>query len=92
MVDEDSHSTDLSVSGEEGHSTILLAHYIFCFKLRAKFFWQHWLRRKITQKCLEILLLLYNLNILASGFKKFLFFWATFEQLSLQKATFDSCF
>ena len=25
MVDEDSHSTDLSVSGEEGHSTILLA-------------------------------------------------------------------
>ena len=29
MVDEDSHSTDLSVSGEEGHSTILLAHYIF---------------------------------------------------------------
>ena len=74
MMDEDSCSTDLSVSGEEGHSTILLAHYIFCFKLRAKFFWQHWLRRKITQKCLEILLLLYNLNILASGFKKFLFF------------------
>ena len=27
MVDEDSHSTDLSVSVEEGHSTILLAHY-----------------------------------------------------------------
>ena len=25
--DEDSHSTDLSVLGEEGHSTILLAHY-----------------------------------------------------------------
>ena len=31
MVDEDSHSTDLSVSGEEDHSTILLAHYIFGF-------------------------------------------------------------
>ena len=29
MVDEDSHSTDLRVWGEEGHSTILLAHYIF---------------------------------------------------------------
>ena len=28
MVDEDSHSFDLSVSGEEGHSTILLAHHI----------------------------------------------------------------
>ena len=38
MMDEDSCSTDLSVSGEEGHSTILLAHYIFWFKLRAKFF------------------------------------------------------
>ena len=32
MVDEDSHSIDLSVSGEEGHSTILLAHYIFGFR------------------------------------------------------------
>ena len=31
MVDDDSHSTDLSVSGEEGHSTILLAHYVFWF-------------------------------------------------------------
>ena len=30
MVDEDTHSTDLSVSAEEGHSTILLAHCIFC--------------------------------------------------------------
>ena len=29
MVNE--HSTDLSVSGEESHSTILLAHYIFGF-------------------------------------------------------------
>ena len=31
MVNEDSHSTDLSVSGEEDHLTILLAHYIFGF-------------------------------------------------------------
>ena len=31
MVDEDSHSTDLSVLGEEGHSTILMAHYVFWF-------------------------------------------------------------
>ena len=39
MVDEDSHSTDLSVSDEEGHlSTILLAHYIFWVQLRAKLF------------------------------------------------------
>ena len=32
MVDEDqSHSTDLIVSGEEGHSTILLVDYILWF-------------------------------------------------------------
>ena len=31
MVDEDSHSTDWSVLGEEGHSTVLLAYYIFRF-------------------------------------------------------------
>ena len=31
MVDEDSHSTDLSVSGEDGHSATLLDHYIFWF-------------------------------------------------------------
>ena len=35
MVDEDSHSTDLSVSGEEGHSTILLAHNIRKGKLQS---------------------------------------------------------
>ena len=29
IVDEDSHSTDLSVAGEEGHSTIILALYVF---------------------------------------------------------------
>ena len=28
VVEEDSYSTDLTVSGEEGHLTILLAHYI----------------------------------------------------------------
>ena len=31
MVDEDSHSTDLNVSGEDGYLTILSAHYIFWF-------------------------------------------------------------
>ena len=29
--DEVAHTTDLSVSGEEGHSTILLTHYSFWF-------------------------------------------------------------
>jgi len=61
--------------------------------------WQRWLRRKITQKCLEVLLLLSNLHIFTSEQIKeenpriFLcfvgVFLATFEQLSLQKTTFD---
>ena len=41
MVDEDSpdsHSADLSISGEEGHWTISLAYYISWFKLRTKLF------------------------------------------------------
>ena len=75
MVDEDSHSTqppwgqgwhstDLSVSGEEGHSTILLAHYIFWFKLRAKLFSNASDAEKLHKlKCMEILILLYNLHI-----------------------------
>ena len=36
MVNEDSHSTDLSVSDEEGHWRILLAHYIFWFLIEDK--------------------------------------------------------
>ena len=36
IVDEDSHSTDLSVAGEEGHSTILLSHYVFWSKMFRK--------------------------------------------------------
>jgi len=61
--------------------------------------WQRWLRRKIAQKCLEVLLLLSNLHIFTSEQIKeenhgiFLcfvgFFLAAFEQLSLQKTTFD---
>ena len=41
MVDEDSpdsHSAELSISGEESHWTILLAYYISRFKLRTKLF------------------------------------------------------
>ena len=67
MVDEDSHSNDLSlqlsVLGEEGHSTILATLVTL-------------------QNCTEmlrILRLLYNLHILASHPKKFLLFRAIFE-------------
>ena len=39
MVDEDSpdsHSADLSISGEEGHWTILFAYYISWFLIEAR--------------------------------------------------------
>ena len=79
------------VSGEEGYSTILLAQFIFWLFNNAA-----WLRRKIAQKCMEILLLLYNLHILPSGQKKFLFFWATFvtqkQRFIVFWATFDQLF
>ena len=78
MVDEDSHSTDLSVSGEEGYSTILLVRYIFWFFLEDKVTYHCWLLRKIVQTCKEIVLLLYNLHILASDQRRFLFLRATF--------------
>ena len=69
MVDEDSHSTDLNVSGEEGHSTILLAHYLFLFN------WgQSYLVMLVTPQNWEMLLLLYYLHILASHQKRFCFF------------------
>ena len=38
MVNEDSHPTDLSVSGEEGQSLILLAHCIFFVLIEEKVF------------------------------------------------------
>ena len=38
IVEEDSHSTNLSVSGEEGDSTILLAHYSTGNKSQKVFF------------------------------------------------------
>ena len=53
IVEEDSHSTDLSVSGEEGDSTILLAHYSTGNKSQKIFFKTYqskstavWLRKK----------------------------------------------
>ena len=82
MLDEDSHSTDLSVSGEEGHSTILLAPH-----------GQSYLATLDTpQNCTKILR---NLTFVAqfSYFiirpKNFFVFRATFEQLSSRKATFN---
>ena len=75
MMDEvssDSHSTDLSISGEEGHWTILLAHYRFWFEMRTKLFSNAgYIHPKIAQKCLEILLSLYKLHILAPDKEKF---------------------
>ena len=77
MVDEDSHSTDLSVSGEEGHSTILLATLV---------------SPQNCTKMLRNLTFVVQFAYFSIRPKQFLFFRATFEQLLLiQKATFD-CF
>ena len=81
MVDEESHSTDLSVSGAEGHSTILLTHYIFWFT-EDKVIYQRWLRRKIAQKCLEILLLMYNLHVFSIRPKNVFVFSSNFRYKS----------
>ena len=85
MVNEDSHSTDLSVSSEESHSTILLAHFIFSVLIEDKVIWQRWLRRKIArlEKVRNVTFVSFSicsLYILASNQKQFLFFRATFEQ------------
>ena len=83
---------DLSVSGE-GHSTItLLAHFIFGIN-RGQSYLATLITLQNSQKCLEIFLLLYNLRVLASDqILFFLLFRATFEQLSLPKATFECLF
>ena len=85
MVDEDSHSTDLRVAGEEGHSTILLAHYFFDINWGQSYF-------QIFTKMLRNLTLLYNLHILTSDQQKFFVFssnfWATFVTKSNFWATF----
>ena len=44
----------------------LFMHSLYTLYLRTKLIWQRWLRRKVEQKWLEILLLLYNLHIFAS--------------------------
>ena len=79
MVDEDSpdsHSTDLSISGEEGHWTILLAHYMFWFEMRTKLFRNAGYTAKLHKNACTIC-------IFSTRPKKVLFFRANFEQLSL---------
>ena len=82
MVNEDSHSTDFSVSGVEGQFYWLIYWLITFFG----FNWgESYLATLVTRQNCTIMLR--NLRKL----RKFLFPQATFEQLSLQKATFD-CF
>ena len=78
----------MSVSGEEGHSTIIT---FYGFIENKVIFSDAGYAAKLHKKCLEISLLLCNLHILTSDQKQILFIRATFEQLSMQKATFD-CF
>ena len=83
MVDEDSHSTDVSVSGQKVIQQ--LYWLITCFDFNWGKSCLATLITKIALKCLEFLLLLYNMHILASDQKKvFVFssnFWATFWKI-----------
>ena len=70
-------SSDLSVSGEK--TEVIPFYWLIIIIIFFGFNWeQSYLATlftpKIAQKCLEILLLLYNLHILASDPKKFLLF------------------
>ena len=77
MVDKDSHSTNLCLGWRRSFNIFIQLTTLFGFYLG-----QSYLTTLVTlqncTKCLEILLLLYKLHILASNQKKFLFF---FEQL-----------
>ena len=82
MVDEDSpdsHSADLSISEEEGHWTILLAHYISWFFLRTKLF----SLAGYTVKLLRNLIFVVEFTYFGTAPKKGSVLLATFEQLSL---------
>ena len=82
MVHEDtrdSHSADLSISGEEGHWTILLAHYISWFLLRTKLF----SLAGYTVKLLRNLKFVVQFTYFSTTPKKGSVLLATFEQLSL---------
>ena len=91
MVNEDSHSTNLSVSGEEGHSTILLANYFFWFYLRTKLFSNVGYAAKFHKNALKSYFCSTICIFQHHTQKRFLLFGASSEQLSLPKATFD-CF
>ena len=73
-----------------GHSNFIGSLH-FLVLLKIKLFSNAGYAAKLHKECLEILLLLYNLHILAPDHKLVFFSRATFEQLSLQKVTFD-CF
>ena len=76
MVDEDSHSTDVSVSGQK------VIQQLYWLITSFDFNWGQsclaTLVTKIALKCLEFLLLLYNLHILASDQKKVFVFSSNF--------------
>ena len=69
-MDEDSDSTDLSVSSEEGRPTILLAHYNFWFYVRTKLF----SNAGCTKMPRNLTLFLYNCIFHHQTKEKFCFF------------------
>ena len=69
-MDEDSDSTVLSVSSEEGRPTILLAHYNFWFYVRTKLF----SNAGCTKMLRNLTLFLYNCIFYHQTKEKFCFF------------------
>ena len=69
-MDEDSDSTVLSVSSEEGRPTILLAHYNFWFYVRTKLF----SKAGCTKMPRNLTLFLYNCIFYHQTKEKFCFF------------------
>ena len=84
MVDEDSpdsHSADLSISGEEGHWTILLAYYISWFELRTKLFSNAGYTAKLHKNLRNLIFVAQFAYISTRPKKGFVFpskFWAAF--------------
>ena len=91
-VDEDSHSTDSSVSGEESNSLILLAHYIFWFLLRTKLLSNAGYAAELHKNAQKSYFCkLYNLQFANFSIRPKQVFAFLSNSRYLQKATFD-CF
>ena len=87
MVDEDSHSTDLCL-GWRRPFNIFLGSLDFCFLFRTKLFSNAGYAAKLHKMLRNLTFAVQVAYFSIRPKKVFVLFRATFEQLSLQKATF----